>query len=253
MVGFAATVARLQPQEAVKLVDQLHGVVDEAFHHKDIFIMERTSDGCVAAAGLREAFEEERSTSIVSLADSSYGSEVGLDDSECRPKERTTSKSSRATPPPPAQPPSHYAALLASASLQLLSSSTRVTVPQSSSPQLQLRVALHSGPCSAGVVGLQTTVGVTRVPRYKLFGPTLHFAGALCSSGLALQIRVSKRCRDLLVEAGGFRFERCPDYVATSSGKTVESYWLEGREGLELKLPTLDLAVPLTEYQDIGL
>ena len=33
--------------------------------------------------------------------------------------------------------------------------------------------------------------------------------------------------------------------------KPIESYWLVGREGLDLKLPSLDKALPLTEYEDV--
>ena len=259
VVGFASTVARLQPQEAIKLVDRLHGTIDEAYHHQDIFVMERTSEGCTAAAGLREVFDDERTTSTVSLTDSSYGSELELELSDpqywSRDKREARRERPQATPPAPQPPqsPSHFASLLASASLRLLSASTRVSVPRSHNPQLQLRIALHSGACSAGVIGLQTTAGVTRIPRYKLFGPTVRFAGVLCGSGLALQVRVSRQCRELLLTAGGFQFERCPDYMGVASGKAVESYWLVGREGLDVKLPTLDRAVPLREYDDIEL
>lgn len=227
--------------------------------------MERTSDGCIAASGLVEVAQsqevdakEERPSGTISplsMTDSSYGSEVDLDwkdphasskkDSPTKPKSDNGLQASR--------PPSYYAAVIATAALKLMSYSTQVQVPGSSeNRQLQLRIALHSGPCSAGVVGLQTSAGTTRIPHYKLFGPTLKYTSNLCATGLSLQIRVSKQCRDLLHSAGGFNFERCPDYLMWSSRKPVESFWLVGKEGLALKLPSLDKALSLSEYGDIA-
>ena len=54
----------------------------------------------------------------------------------------------------------------------------------------------------------------------------------------------------LLASAGQFQFERCPDYTMWSARRPIESYWLVGREGMELTLPSLELALPLTEYDD---
>ena len=68
--------------------------------------------------------------------------------------------------------------------------------------------------------------------------------------GLALQIRVSKSCQELLASTGLFHFERCPDYTMWSARRPIESFWLVGREGMELTLRSLDLALPLTEFDD---
>ena len=108
------------------------------------------------------------------------------------------------------------------------------------------------GSCSAGVIGLQTSGGSdgSRIPHYKLFGLSLSHTRNLCLTGLALQIRVSKPCQELLASAGQFQFERCPDYTMWSARRPIESYWLVGREGMELTLPSLELALPLTEYDD---
>lgn len=251
VVGFSALTVRLQPQQVVTIVDHLHAIIDEAYSTRDIFIMEQSSDGCTAVSGLAEIAPEEQSgtTSPVSMTDSSYGSELDLDEQTTK-----TLKTVEKVPAPVSEmnkPASYYASLLATASLKFMSLSTRVVVPSSENKQLQLRIALHSGPCSAGVVGLPTSTGATCIPHYKLFGPTVKHTNNLCTSGLALQIRVSKQCRDLLVSAGGFRFERCPDYLMRARRKPIESYWLVGREELPLILPSLDQALSLSEYEDI--
>ncbi len=270
-MNFAALTTRLKAHDVVKLVDSLHALIDEAFSDRDIFIMERTSDGCTAASGLVETpspEEKERDDGTAtpfSMTDSSYGSELDLESGisseriQTQAQEKLTSVRTRsqqeAREMDVSHPAFHYASLMATAALRLMASSTRIQVPATlGNKQLQLRIALHSGPCSAGVVGLRTSSGTSRTPRYKLFGPTIKFTSNLCSTGLALQIRVSQQCRDLLLKAssgGSFHFERCPDYLNWASRKTVESYWLVGREGLCLKMPSLDMAISLSQYEDI--
>ena len=182
--------------------------------------------------------------------DSSYGSEELLDRQE---EMEDDSSLSRPLSSSHQKSPSHYAGLLGFAALNLMCLSTGVKVPRARGKQrqLQLRVAMHSGPCSAGVVSLQTATGSTHIPHYRLFGSTLTTTRKLCTTGLALQIRVSKLCHDLLVQAGRYQFERCPDFMTWSSSKPIESYWLVGLEGEDFNLPSLDLAVSLSNYEDI--
>ena len=265
MAGFASLTTRLHPQEAVRVIDHLHALIDETFTDKNIFLMERTSDGCTAASGLVESYPEplrSGTSSQLSMTDSSYGSELDMEMDHAR------EPGSRCSLVPPStkafanistkereaeslSTPDLYAGILATAALQLMSASTRIEIPRLKNKQLQLRIALHSGPCSAGVLGLQTGAGVSRIPHYKLFGPSLKYVHSLCSTGLALQIRVSKQCQELLARTGMFKFERCPDYNMWSVKKPIESFWLVGKEGLDLRLPSLDNAILLTEYDDI--
>lgn len=264
VVGFARLCNQLQPHEVVSVVDSVQAIIDKTFTHKDIFIMERRSDGCIAASGLIDCKHHQlhgnkppsRDSLVItpfSMADSSYGSQLELEDLEeykdefkhSVTKQRTVNKENQ---------PHYYASLLATAALKMMSLSIAVEIPptlRATNKQLQLRIALHSGPVSAGVIGLQTIAGAIRVPHYKLFGVTVSTTQKLCSTSLALQVRVSKSCRDLLVQAGGFKFERCPDFMMWSTGKPIESYWLVGKEDEELNQPSLDLAVSLSEYEDI--
>ena len=265
MAGFASLTTRLHPQEAVRVIDHLHALIDETFTDKNIFLMERTSDGCTAASGLVESYPEplrSGTSSQLSMTDSSYGSELDMEMDHARePGSRYslvpsstkafTNISTKERAAESLSTPDLYAGVLATAALQLMSASTRIEIPRLKNKQLQLRIALHSGPCSAGVLGLQTGAGVSRIPHYKLFGPSLKYVHSLCSTGLALQIRVSKQCQELLARTDMFKFERCPDYNMWSVKKPIESFWLVGKEGLDLRLPSLDNAILLTEYDDI--
>ena len=266
VAGFSFLTSQLHPQEAVRIIDHFHALIDEIFTHPDIFLMERTSSGCIAASGLVETYPEpcrSGAKSQLSMTDSSYGSVLELDLNETKPVEsrKTTKLSSTfASQVSSAQHdreldlqqrlPQHHSSVLATAALKLMSTSSRIEIPGSENQQLQLRIALHTGPCSAGVIGLQTASGVSRIPHYKLFGPSLKYTHNLCMTGLALQIRVSKPCQELLASTGLFQFERCPDYTMWSAKKPIESFWLVGREGMEQKLPSLGCALPLTEYDD---
>ena len=93
------------------------------------------------------------------------------------------------------------------------------------------------------------TTSTHHVLKYKLFGPAIEHARRLCATGLALQIRVSDAFRSLLVKDGGFVMERSPDYSSHDpSDSPIVSYWLLGRDGLDLTMPSLDHALPLSMY-----
>ena len=266
IVGFSALVSDLPPHEVINLVDHIHAIIDDAFSDKKIFVMERSSDSCLAVCGITRAENErhgqqtisarEDMNTPVSMTDSCYetGDEAvssheilhrhaKANSSDLQRSMLASKKIANA---------SQNASLLAVGALRLMSMSTRVKIPDKPGFHLQMRIALHSGDCLGGIVGLQTVEGSRQVPKYKLFGPSVKEAQNLCASGLALQIRVSKSCRDLLQHHGGFHFERCPDRVSWHSGKALtESYWLLGKDGLPLKMPSLDDALSLTAYDNI--
>jgi class 3 adenylate cyclase len=254
-------VERLKPKEVIRVLDHLHALMDEAYRSEDIFIAERNTDGCVAASGLAETLLEERhlredSFSSLSLADSSYGSEMDFDKN--LPKRQKKSREvvcERSTTNQQGsnsqlKTASYFCSKMATAALTLLSSSSKIHIPLLGRKQLQLRLALHSGPCSAGMLGLQSALGTNQAPQFKLFGNTVRHAERLCHTGLALQIRVSKRCKDLLSYTDEFQFERCPDYPGCTGHKSIESYWMVGKNTLPMTLPSLEMAVPLTDYED---
>ena len=96
IAGFSSLASRLRPGEVVRIIDHFHTLIDEAFTHPDIFLMERTSSGCVAACGLVEGTggvaEPSRSgaESQLSMTDSSYGSVPDLSGETETWRHRTT-------------------------------------------------------------------------------------------------------------------------------------------------------------------
>ena len=240
----------LKPHEAVAIIDRIQAIIDEAFKDENIFIMEHFTDGCIAASGLVDqpanTFNKDPVVSSRITTPSQLDSLLGYD------AYSTTPSSMRDTNKSPATAAS-YAGLVATGTLKLMSLSGVVAVPSLKNRQLQLRIAIHSGPCSAGIVNLQTTVGTQHMAHYKLFGPALNMTKKLCTTGLALQIRVSKQSWELLNDIGGYIFERCPDFMTWSGQKPIESYWLIGQEEHDFPLPSVDQAISLSEYEDIAI
>jgi len=226
----------------IQIVDHLHAISKEVFSSKDIFIMERNSDCCVAVSGLVDTLLEEKAMNddSLSMTDSSYGSESHLLESN---EQRMPQKGQTPEESSEVKSASYYAAHLADAVLNFMSASSKIHVPLKGRKQLQLRIALHSGPSLAGVQGLQTVSGLSQVPHFKLMGPAVRHVSSLCCSGLALQTRVSKECKGLLSQDGDFEFERRPDYLSWANSKPIESYWLVGKHNMALKLPSLNLAI----------
>ena len=242
VVGFAELCARITPAEVISLLDKLYARVDDTFVDCNIVILDRSSDSCTAVTGLVEHYyspSQITSKPPLKKADSTYGS---VDDLS---SQMGVVRMQQVDDTQSHELPENYAALLASSCLRLMSSIAAIKVSGLHDFMLQLRIALHSGPCSAGAIGLHSE---HHIPKYRLFGPTVTRAHWLRSSGLALQIRVSKESEVLLEKKGGFRLERCPDYKLANWNETVESYWLVGMDAHDVRLPSLDRAIPLTNY-----
>ena len=245
MVGFSLLAAGLKPQEVIIIIDHLHTLMEEIFHHNDIQLAKINSDGCTAISGLDEHVHQKYRDSL-SATESSSGSEPESDHDIYTGKSGNSKQFAKNA--------AYYANILATSALNLMSASSKIHVPLKGRKQLQLRMALHSGPCSAGVLGLQVDVESNCNPaEFKIMGPTIQHVKFLCRTGLALQIRVSKESRMLLGDNGEYVFERCPDFIACVNQKPIESYWLVGQTSLSIKLPSLDLAIPLSHYDEIDI
>ncbi|KAI6646692.1 Atrial natriuretic peptide receptor 1 [Oopsacas minuta] len=216
IINFSKLCSLLSPQDMITLLDKIHIAVASAFSDECIYIMERASERCLAVSGL-----------------------VEVTDGGNNRKQRS----------PDTNVPSTHAARLATAALKLLSNITAVKVPKYPRSMLQLRVALHSGACHGGVVGLQN-ISLSQIPHYHIFGTAVDFTRYLSSTSLPLQIRVSSACHQLISSDTDFIFERCPDYAAPN-GHNIESFWLLDKKGLDINLPSQFDALPLSECKDI--
>jgi 3'5'-cyclic nucleotide phosphodiesterase/Adenylate and Guanylate cyclase catalytic domain len=86
--------------------------------------------------------------------------------------------------------------------------------------ELDMRVGLHSGPVTAGV--LRGDKG-----RFQLFGDTMNTASRVESTGLAGRIHVSRDTAELLVSSGKEKWitQREDEVFAKGKGK-LQTYWL---------------------------
>lgn len=87
--------------------------------------------------------------------------------------------------------------------------------------ELALRVGLHCGPVTAGVLRGHNA-------RFQLFGDTMNTASRMESTGVREKIHISQELRDLLVESGKERWVIKRDDEVVAKGKGVLStYWLK--------------------------
>eukprot|EP01136_Pigoraptor_vietnamica_P005750 Opistho-1_new@37803 len=133
-----------------------------------------------------------------------------------------------------------HAGEIATMALNLLGAVTDFKIPHMPSEQLQLRIGLHTGEAVAGVVGL-------KMPRYCLFGDTVNMASRMESSGHALRIHMSSWTHDILKSVGGYRTELRGEIAVKGKGE-VTTYWLLGKDGLNLKLPDLSRQISLSQH-----
>jgi class 3 adenylate cyclase len=86
---------------------------------------------------------------------------------------------------------------------------------------LMLRIGLHSGPVTAGVLRGQKS-------RFQLFGDTVNTASRMESTGKANKIQISQETANLLTDAGKSHWITARDTVVEAKGKgTIQTYWAE--------------------------
>jgi Adenylate and Guanylate cyclase catalytic domain len=86
---------------------------------------------------------------------------------------------------------------------------------------LMLRIGLHSGPVTAGVLRGQKS-------RFQLFGDTVNTAARMESNGKPDKIHVSQELAKLLKEMGKGHWVTSRDSLVQAKGKgAIQTYWVE--------------------------
>jgi Adenylate and Guanylate cyclase catalytic domain len=86
---------------------------------------------------------------------------------------------------------------------------------------LALRIGLHSGPVTAGVLRGQKS-------RFQLFGDTVNMASRMESNGEPNKIHMSMETAKLLIDAGKGHWTAPRDGLVQAKGKgTIQTYWAE--------------------------
>ncbi|CAH2038025.1 unnamed protein product, partial [Iphiclides podalirius] len=124
---------------------------------------------------------------------------------------------------------SKHAAEVASLALHLLDEVPQIRFRHDPSARLNIRIGIHSGPCSAGVVGY-------KLPRYCLFGDTVNIAARMESMSDPQKIHVSHDTYIMLRKYGGYHFKERGVVHVKGRGE-MKTWWLVGEDHERRKEP----------------
>ena len=106
---------------------------------------------------------------------------------------------------------------ISSMALNLVAACGMVVRPDQRPRTIEIRVGVHTGPVTVGVVG-------TKMPRYSVFGETVSITQAMRDSCLPGKVQISESTKWSLERSGGFTFDE-KDLV-TVRDKDYKAYWL---------------------------
>eukprot|EP01135_Chromosphaera_perkinsii_P005154 Nk52_evm2s319 gene=Nk52_evmTU2s319 len=219
-----------------KIADKLKlGQIVEPEHFECVTIFFSDIVGFTTIAGRSSAFE------IVTLLNDLYSLFDGIIEQYDVYKVETIGDAYMVASGLPGRNGNRHAGEIGTMSLALLSETCSFRMRHLPEEALQLRCGIHSGPVAAGVVG-QT------MPRYCLFGDTVNTASRMESGGLALQIHISSTTAELLMSDHGYQLTKRGTIQVKGKGE-MTTFFLTGKEGLNLELPNLENAASLSQHE----